>query len=181
MLSGCALPPDPHVFIPGDRVDILPDTHKNVCFKDSAASTVYVDVAGRQGTINLESGTPWKVTYYRIHIDIREHEIIPVQALRRGVLEVFLTRDQFVLLRIEKNGASCKTGIVYLRPLSRYNLGYVGSMECLWDALREQYTMTLEQRSARGIPFIATLCGQCPNQCCIRYCLSIIRHSQCCH
>ena len=26
------------------------------------------------------------------------HEIIPVQALRRGVLEVFLTRDQFVRL-----------------------------------------------------------------------------------
>ena len=41
---------------------------------------------------------------YRIAVDICDDEIIAVQALARGVLEVYLTRQGFVLLMHEKNG-----------------------------------------------------------------------------
>jgi len=53
---------------------------------------------------------------YRIAVDICDDEIIAVQALARGVLEVYLTRQGFVLLMHEKNGASGEWGFLYRRP-----------------------------------------------------------------
>ena len=115
-----------------------------------------VDVAGRQGTINLVIRSD-AVLYYRIAVDIRDHEIIPVQALNRGLLEVCLTPYQFDLLKFGKNGASGLSGVVYRRPLpnfDKYGIMYLGSFKCAWDSESEQHQTTLEMRCGASTPLI---------------------------
>jgi len=124
---------------------------------------VSVDVFGRSGTITLVTDSDAGFKVYRIAVDIRGDEIIAVQALHRGVLEVYLTRQGFVLLTCEKNGASGEWGFLYRRPLrdfALYELVYGGSVVSDWDPVREQYVKTLEQRCAEDITFLAALCGE---------------------
>jgi len=153
--------PQPLLFSVWDRVTCT--VHKVLKLLLGDNSIVDVDVAGRQGTINHiitnETGL-----YYRIAIDIRDHEIIPVQALKRGLLEVCLTPSQIDLLKYEMNGASCVGGVVYRRPLPNfdiYRLMYMGSFKSAWDPVTQQYKITLEMRCAAGSPLIGELCGRC--------------------
>jgi len=152
--------PQPLQFSLWDRVTCT--VHKVLKLLLGDNSIVDVDVAGRQGTINHIIGNETG-RYYRIAIDIRDHEIIPVQALKRGLLEVCLTPSQIDLLKYEMNGASCVGGVVYLRPLPNfdiYRLMYMGSFKSAWDPVTQQYKITLEMRCAAGSPLIGELCGE---------------------
>jgi len=81
--------PEQRVYQVWDRVDYI--AHKSVRYRNGDNSTAVVDVAGRQGTINQVMEANVGFTYHRIAVDIRDTEIIPIQAMKRGVLEVFLT------------------------------------------------------------------------------------------
>jgi len=139
-------------------------TVTDTCFANYSLdnSLVTVDVCGRDGTINTVMPANAGATLYRIAVDIKQAEIIPVQSLQRGVLEVTLTRVGFRLLQRERNGASGDLGWLYRRPLANYGifeLMYDGSMFSGWDPIRMQYKKTLEHRCATDIPLIAALCG----------------------
>ena len=55
--------------------------HKIVCYTNGDKSKVDVDVAGRQGTINRVMEATAGPTYYRITVDIRDHEITYVSVV----------------------------------------------------------------------------------------------------
>ena len=160
------MPLEEHVYRALDRVQIT--EHKYIRFRD-LNSIVRVDAHGRQGTINTLMPVSAGEMSYRIHVDIKDAEIVPVQALERGVLEVCLTRLGFHLLEREKNGASGAFGWCYRRPLHNYKLYelmYDGSMASAWDPKRKQYVQTLEQRCATDQTMLGALCGECdPNAC----------------
>jgi len=154
------MPHDHRDFRARDRVDLI--AHKSAKYKRDN-TIVSVNVFGRSGTITGVTDAEAGFKLYRIAVDICDDEIIAVQALARGVLEVYLTRQGFVLLMHEKNGASGEWGFLYRRPLrdyAKYRLAYGGSILSAWDPVREQYEKTLEDRCTTDLPLLAALCGE---------------------